>query len=164
MKKYLKLLFVAIFASMSFAFVACGDDEDDEPDYEIPSKPSDGNNDNDESDNDSNDVTKYNIVGSWESTVVTNIPGLDNSKERSFTRFYEDGTYVGVNIEEGYDNVIVRGTWSIEGNKLTNTTMGMTVTYEIIEYSKNSFKVKFGNNGGYIRWERVDDSVIDRYL
>lgn len=31
MKKYLKLLMLAIFASMSFAFVACGDD-DDEPD------------------------------------------------------------------------------------------------------------------------------------
>lgn len=31
MKKYLKLLMVAIFATMSFAFVACGDD-DDEPD------------------------------------------------------------------------------------------------------------------------------------
>lgn len=28
MKKYLKLLFVAIFASMSFAFVACGDEDE----------------------------------------------------------------------------------------------------------------------------------------
>ena len=31
MKKYLKLLFVALFATMTFAFTACGDD-DDEPD------------------------------------------------------------------------------------------------------------------------------------
>lgn len=31
MKKYLKLLFVAVFATMTFAFTACGDD-DDEPD------------------------------------------------------------------------------------------------------------------------------------
>ena len=30
MKKYLKLLFVALFATMTFAFTACGDD-DDEP-------------------------------------------------------------------------------------------------------------------------------------
>lgn len=32
MNKYLKLLFAAIFVSMSFAFVACGDEKDDEPD------------------------------------------------------------------------------------------------------------------------------------
>ena len=31
MKKYLKFLFVALFATMTFAFTACGDD-DDEPD------------------------------------------------------------------------------------------------------------------------------------
>lgn len=32
MKKYLKLFMLAIFASMSFAFIACGDDDDnDEP-------------------------------------------------------------------------------------------------------------------------------------
>ena len=30
MKKHLKLLMLAIFASMSFAFVACGDDDDDD--------------------------------------------------------------------------------------------------------------------------------------
>ncbi len=29
MKKYLKLLFAAIFASLSFALVSCGDDDDD---------------------------------------------------------------------------------------------------------------------------------------
>lgn len=32
MKKYLKLLFVAIFATMTFVFTACGDDED-EPNF-----------------------------------------------------------------------------------------------------------------------------------
>lgn len=31
MKNYLKLLFVALFATMSFAFTACGDDDKDEP-------------------------------------------------------------------------------------------------------------------------------------
>lgn len=31
MKKYLKFLMVAIFATMTFAFVACGNDDDDEP-------------------------------------------------------------------------------------------------------------------------------------
>lgn len=166
MKKSLKLLFIAIIASMSFSLVSCGNDE--EPDYEAPSNPSD---DNDEAEdkpgndsNDNSDNNKYDIVGSWESEVVTNVPGLDNSKEKSYTRFYEDGTYVGVNIEEGYDNVIIRGKWSILGNKLTNTTYGITVTYEIIEYSKDSFRVKLGNTDGYIRWNRIDDSVIDKYL
>lgn len=32
MKKYLKLLFVALFATLTFAFTACGDDED-EPNF-----------------------------------------------------------------------------------------------------------------------------------
>lgn len=31
MKKYLKLLFVALFATMSFSLVSCGDDDNDEP-------------------------------------------------------------------------------------------------------------------------------------
>lgn len=30
MKKYLKLLFVALFATLSFALVSCGDDDDDD--------------------------------------------------------------------------------------------------------------------------------------
>lgn len=30
MKKYLKLLFVALFATLSFTLVSCGDDDDDE--------------------------------------------------------------------------------------------------------------------------------------
>ena len=167
MTRYLKLLIIAIFASLSFAFVACGDDEDDEPDYEeMPSIPSDDK-DEDKPGNGSNDNTansQYDLVGSWESEVITDIPGLDNSNEKSYTRFYDDGTYVGVNIKEGYDNIIVRGTWSISGNKLTNTTFGITVTYEIVEYSKDSFRVKLGNIDGFIKWVRIDDSVIDKYL
>ena len=55
MKNYLKLLFMAIFASMSFAFVACGD-EDDEPENNV----------------------KYDLVGSWISVSETTIPGLTN--------------------------------------------------------------------------------------
>lgn len=147
MKKYLKLLMIAIFTSMSFAFVACGND--DEPD-----NGSTGN----------TNYAKYDLVGSWESVVVTEIPGLDNFNRKSYARFYEDGTYIGVNIQEGLENVIIRGTWKVSGNKFTTTSFGTSVTYEFIDYTKNSFRVKLGNTDGFVRWDRIDDWVIDQYL
>ena len=150
MKKYLKLLFLAIFASMSFAFVACGDDEDDEPDNNGGS----GNN------------TTSAFVGTWE---MTTSGALGYGDGEAYIRFNKDKTFVLVN-DYGYDDVEVSyGTWSNTKDTFTiNYEIAQggipiipTVTYKIESTSSQAFKLSFG--GQYFNFTKVPDSMMDRY-
>ena len=77
-------------------------------------------------------------------------------------RIYEDGIFIYV--VPGGETFILRGEWHLEGNKLISVINGVSITYEIINYTRNSFKAKLGNIEGLVRWDRIPDSVIDQYL
>ena len=148
MKKYLKLLFVAIFASMSFALVACGDDEDDEPD------------------NSGGNSSTSVFVGTWS---MTTSGVLGDGEGDAYFRFYEDKTFVLVNDYGDDDVEISYGTWSNTKDTFTinyeifhgGSPIIPTYTYKIESSSSKSFKLSFG--GQTFNFTKVPDSVMDRY-
>ena len=146
MKKYLKLLILAIFASLSFAFVACGnDDEEDEP--------SGGNS----SDN--------GFVGTWSMNMI----GQSGEYKDNYIRFYDDSTFVLINADD--DEVMVSyGTWSASGNTFTldyaiaqneRPIIPYVITYNI--KSQNSSKIEFYLGTLNFTFTKVSDSVMDKY-
>lgn len=164
MKKYLKLLMLAIFAGMSFTFVACGDDEDDEPDYEVPSNPSDDNDEENEPGNDSNEITSP-FVGTWEMTTSGVLGEGDGD---NYMQIASDHTFILIN-HYGYGVEVSYGTW-----KSTNDTFTVnyeifhgaspivpTVTYKIETTASTSFVLSLGTQK--FTFKKVSDSVMDKY-
>ncbi|MCH5218615.1 MAG: hypothetical protein J1F07_08755 [Muribaculaceae bacterium] len=147
MKKYLKLLMLAIFASMSFAFVACGNDDDDD-------EPSGGNN-----------TTGNGFVGTWSMNMI----GHSGEYKNNYIRFYDDSSFILVNANE--DEVMVsNGTWSVSGNTFTldyaiaqneRPIIPYVITYNI--KSQNSSKIEFYLGNLNFTFTKVSDSVMNKY-
>lgn len=163
MKKYLKLLFVAFFASMSFAFVACGDD-DDEPDFEIPSNPSDDNNEENEPGNDSNETASP-FVGTWE---MTTSGVLGEGDGETYMQIASDHTFILIN-EYGYGVEVSYGTWKSSKDSFTinyeifhgASPIVPSVTYKIESTASKSFVLALGTQK--FTFTKMPDSVMDQY-
>lgn len=94
MKKYLYLMIVALFATMSVALTSCSSD-DDEP------KGTDGT-----------------IVGTWRVDTMK----MGDMWQVDYVRFKENGTYESVaviNVTGELDLVPDSGTWHRDGNNIT---------------------------------------------
>lgn len=146
MKKYLKLLFVAIFASMSFTFVACGDD--------------------DEPENNGGGSATSTFVGTWE---MTTSGAIGEGEGVAYIRFDNDNTFVLVN-DYGDDDVEVSyGTWRNTKETFTihyeifhgDNPIVPTVTYKIESTGSKSFKLSFG--GQNFNFTKVPANVMDQY-
>ena len=145
MKKYLKLLMVAIFASMTFTFVACGNDDDKEPDG--------GNN------------TDNGFVGTWSMSMI----GHSGEYRDNYIRFYDNSTFVLINADD--DEVMVSyGKWSVSGNTFTldydiaqseTPLFPYVITYNI--KSQSSSKIEFYLGNLNFTLTKVSDSVMNKY-
>lgn len=147
MKKYLKLLFIAIFASMSVSFVACGDDED-------------------EPENNEGNSSSSAFVGTWK---MTSSGVIGNGEGNSYIRFDNDKTFVLVN-DYGDDDVEVSyGTWSNTDDTFTvkyeifhgAAPIVPTVTYKIESSSAHAFELSLG--GQNFNFTKVPASMMDKY-
>ena len=134
MKKYLYLLFVALFATMSFSLVSCGDD-DDEP-----------------------NVKNGNIVGTWKVETMK----IDNDWwQVDYVRFKENGTYESVAVVSFMGNIDTEkdsGRWSIDGDKITMD--GQTATIKQL----NDKKMVLVLAGASITYNKCADSEMNAYL
>lgn len=147
MKKYLKLLMVAIFASMSFAFVSCGDDKDDEPD--------------------NNGVTgsTSSFVGTWEMTTSGVLGEGDGD---NYIKIANDHTFILIN-HYSYGVEVSYGTWTSTIDTFTvdyeifhgTTPIVPSVTYKIESTTSNSFILSLGIQK--FTFTKVSDSVMDKY-
>lgn len=143
MTKYFKLLMVALFATMSFAFTSCGDD-----DY-----PDDPNNES--------------LVGTWERT--TNID--EDWWQKDYIQFKNDGTSISITDVHfmGESEVFVEyGKWSKSGNQLTVTADNPSD--EAIDINNGTIKkltkteLVLSAGDMELSFIRVDDSTIEKYL
>lgn len=91
MKKYLYLLFVALFATMSFALTSCSSD-DDEP-------------------------SASNIVGTWKS----NGGAMEQAGLTQYIRFSKDGKYDEVTLDDGVFDDHLYGDYEVTGSILSIT-------------------------------------------
>lgn len=134
MKKYLYLLFVALFATMSFSLTSCGDDDDE---------PNGGNG---------------NIVGTWK---VETMKMSDDWWQVDYVRFNDNGTYKSVAVVSfmgDINTVKDSGTWSKDGDKLTMD--GKTATIKELSNSKMVLNLE----GANITYTQCADSEMDKYL
>ena len=143
MTKYFKLLMVAIFATMSFAFTSCGND--DEPD----------------------DPSNESLVGTWERT--TNID--DDWWQKDYIQFKADGTSISITDVHfmGESDVSVEyGKWTKNGNKLT--VMADNPSDDAIDIDNGTIKkltkteLLLSAGGMELSFTRVADTTIDKYL
>lgn len=148
MAKYLKCLFVALFATLTISLTSCSKDDD---------KPISGD-----------------IVGTWEcvETFADNVDWgdlidndewgnyLDNYKQ--YIRFSSDGSFVEVDIDdEGTE--VAKGTWSQSGNKITIKGNDMiSGVASIVELTSNKLVIEM--MGLPMTYKKVADSTIDKYL
>ena len=143
MTKYFKLLMVALFATMSFAFTSCGDD--DEPD----------------------DPNNESLVGTWERT--TNID--EDWWQKDYIQFKNDGTSISITDVHfmGQSDVSVEyGNWSKNGNKLTvkadnPSGDGIDIDNGTIKKLTNT-ELILSAGGMELSFTRVDDDAIEEYL
>lgn len=143
MTKYFKLLMVALFATMSFAFTSCGDD--DEPD----------------------DPNNESLVGTWERT--TNID--EDWWQKDYIQFKNDGTSISITDVHfmGQSEVSVEyGKWSKNGNKLTvkadnPSGDGIDIDNGTIQKLTNT-ELILSAGGMELSFTRVDDDAIEEYL
>lgn len=145
MKKYIYLFFVALFATTSFAFTSCGDDDE------------------------SNDSNSGNIIGTWEQNV--NID--DDWQSIQLIQFKQDGTFVEVYDSKfmgGNEVEISRGTWRKDGNNLTvvydndkETDLNHCTIVKLTdkELIVESFAIGVGVK---VKLTKVADSKIEAYL
>lgn len=140
MKKYLSILFTAIFAAMVvFSTTSCSKDDS---------------------------ATDANIVGTWK-LVSTESPfvGEDDEDEdyEEYWQFKENGTLIVVDVyEDSYD--VGYGTWRLSGNTLIlEEPEELPGIFTITESTKNS--LTFGWAGiATVNFKRVSDSIIEKYL
>ena len=124
MKNYFKLFFVALFATMAFSFASCSDDDE-----------------KDLSGEEQEEVTKNDIVGTWEIAQVS-IDGGETyiawHYETTSDTFKADGTYTGVGYF-GNGN----GTWKQVGNIINTYVDGeLYMSYEVIELESTACTLK----------------------
>lgn len=139
MKKYLYFLLVALFATMSFALTSCGDDDDEPTGSE-----------------------KIEIIGTWKSTTVLDEDGWTQT---DYVQFKDGGSYVNVILTDLYgmeDKEVSKGTWSVNGNKITTKTEAGSFTSTIKNSTKDLLIIEA--LGEEMTYKRVSDSEINKYL
>lgn len=148
MKKYLKLLLIALCASMSFTLVSCKDDDDD-------------------------DAMGGSIVGTWKIDSSKLFEEMFDSKIKSigYYRFQQDGTYIELYYykEPGEEAEIEvdHGKWSQSGNSLTIKIDGETIKGKIISMDNSSFTLVADTEMGpsmTLIFKKCSDSEMDQYL
>lgn len=148
MKKYLSVLFTAIFASIIVisSVTSCVTKED----VSINSK---------------------NLIGTWEETSSGSpFTGVVEIEGELYVQFQKDGTYIMVDIEEN-DVDILRGKWSLSGNSLFvsdeftigEETYPTTSTFTVSNLTKNSLTFSWVGIAT-ANFKRVSDSIIEKYL
>lgn len=134
MKKYLYLLFVALFATMSFALTSCSNDDE----------PSAGGD----------------IVGSWENvTDWATLIGKQYVKFESDGTYYEINEYASDGEVE-----VLKAKWKKDGNtlKVFGSKDMQDGTATISNLTDNTFTITaYGISQDY---KRVSDSVLDKYI
>lgn len=146
MKKYLNLLFVAIFATMAFTFVACGDD-DDEPEINEPTE------------------STSNFVGTWEMSTSGILGDGDGD---AYLQIASDNTFILVN-DYGHDVKVSYGTWSNTDNTFTlnykifqgQKPLVPSVTYMIVSTNSKSFVLSLATQK--FTFTKVSDSIMNKY-
>lgn len=139
MKKYLYFLLVALFATMSFTLTSCGDDDDEPTGSE-----------------------KIEIIGTWKSTTVLDEDGWTQT---DYVQFKDGGSYVNVILTDLYgmeDKEVSKGTWSVNGNKITTKTESGSFTSTIKNSTKDLLIIEALGEG--MTYKRVSDSEINKYL
>ena len=161
MKKYLSFMAFAMFAVCSLAFVSCGDDDD-----EIEGNGS--------------------IIGTWKNDLSDDniLPeiGPEYFEEYHcyvYYQFKDDGTFIRATVEiikytqfaketygekDGTEVEIEKGTYKINGNKISLTTNGET---ESGEFKVSGNRLILTNTNGIIisvTWSKVKDSELNQYL
>ena len=133
MKKYLKLLFAAIFATLSFALVSCGDDDDD----------------------------NGALVGTWTASYVED-DGTSYTDEITFTKdgkfsatsteVYYGQTYVGS----------VNGTYTVSGDLKKGAVVIMTGVHSDGDTYNEKMVVAVDGNSMYATNTEGDTLVFTR--
>ena len=138
MKKYLKLLFVALFAIMTLSLASCKDDKD-EP-----------------------DGSNGSIIGSWE--MVDGVADAMDSKQ--YEQFREDGTYYEVLVYSsewaallGKKSEVYKGTWKLEGNNLK-----ISVKNPVTVKKVTSNELVIIEMGMEAKLKRVSDEIVNQYI
>ncbi len=138
MEKYVKLLMVTLFVTLSCVFTSCGGDDDDEP-------------------------SMGNVVGTWKNTG-----GLSHDMGITiYLQFKDNGKCTEVDIDEDGIEV-KKGSWEMEGNSLTminhDQELGIDIplTSKVEKLTKSELVIiALGFKEEY---KRVSDSEIDKYL
>lgn len=149
-----------MMAVFSLAFVSCGDDDDD-------------------------DVSGGNIVGTWKCDLPIDIDndddfyGIEEYHSYLYSQYKEDGTLINVYVDitkytkqakeqlglkDETEIEIERGTYRINGNKITETIDGETDTGE---FKVSGNKLILTSTRGLIMsvtFSRVNDAEINQYL
>jgi len=160
MKKYFSFIAFAMMAVFSLAFVSCGDDDDD-------------------------DVSGGNIVGTWKCDLPIDIDndddfyGIEEYHSYLYSQYKEDGTLINVYVDitkytkqakeqlglkDETEIEIERGTYRINGNKITETIDGET---DNGEFKVSGNKLILTSTRGLIMsvtFSRVYDAEINQYL
>lgn len=161
MKKYIKFMAFAMMAVFCLALVSCGDDEDDEP------------------------STGGNIVGTWKCDLAFDFDkeddlfAVEEYHSYLYSQYKEDGTLINVyvyitkynkeakeqlGLKDETEVEIERGTYRINGNKITETIDGET---DSGEFKVSGNKLILTSTGGLIMsvtFSRVSDAEINQYL
>ena len=135
MKKYLKLLFVALFATMSFAFTACGDDDDEPQEF-------------------------GSIVGTWKMEVVHI---SDDWWQVNYANFEEGGKYIAMDVVYfmgDYDVSVDTYRWSQSGNVIESDGDKGTIT----KMTSNSMTFKDDKSGIELTYTRCPKEEMEQYL
>lgn len=136
MKKYLKFFYVALFAVLTLSVTSCKDNDDDEP-------------------------NEINIVGTWKSII-----DLDAITNTDYVRFNEGGVYEEVIVTDmlgmGEDITKSKGTWTLNGNKLTTKVGNKSATSSIVSSSKDKFVVEA--LGVSLEYRRISESEFEKYF
>ena len=138
MNKYLKLLFVALFATMTLSLASCKSD-DDEP-----------------------DGSNGSIIGSWE--MVDGVADAMDSKQ--YEQFRENGTYYEVVVYSdewsallGQKVIVEKGTWKLEGN-----TLKISIKNPITVKKVTSNELVIIEMGMESKLKRVSDEIVNQYI
>ena len=148
MKKYLSILFTAIFASMVvFSTTSCSKDDS---------------------------ATDANIVGTWKIVSVESpLVGEDDKDEDNdnevYWQFKENGTFITVGVYEDSYDVDCSETWRLSGNTLIleepeEEEVILPLIFTITESTKNSLTLVWAGGIATINFKRVSDSIIEKYL
>ena len=136
MKKSFLWMFAAVLCGC-LTLTSCGDDDDDEKGV---------------------NVSKKEIVGTWEITnISSDDPLIHIDKDYRFTTFFDDGLFVNQ-----YGNI---GSWAVGDGTiiLTDSNTKNHVTAKIVKYSKNEMVISYTELEGTIRatYKRSSVPAID---